>query len=109
MQHRDKIIIQKIISEINVGVQLLGDITLEDFLKDEMLKRAIGMTVINIGELTKNISQETRTEFPFIPWKAISGMRDLAAHKYQTLRMEDVYQTAREDFPQLKEQLENII
>ena len=109
MQHRDKIIIQKIISEINVGVQLLGDITLEDFLKDEMLKRAIEMTVINIGELTKNISQETRTEFPFIPWKAISGMRDLAAHKYQTLRMEDVYQTAREDFPQLKEQLENII
>ena len=109
MQHRDKIIIQKIISEINVGVQLLGDITLEDFLKDEMLKRAIGMTVTNIGELTKNISQETRTEFPFIPWKAISGMRDLAAHKYQTLRMEDVYQTAREDFPQLKEQLENII
>ena len=109
MQHRDKIIIQKIISEINVGVQLLGDITLEDFLKDEMLKRAIGMTVINIGELTKNISQETRTEFPFIPWKAISGMRDLAAHKYQTLRMEDVYQTVREDFPQLKEQLENII
>ena len=109
MQHRDKIIIQKIISEINVGVQLLGDITLEDFLKDEMLKRAIGMTVINIGELTKNISQETRSEFPFIPWKAISGMRDLAAHKYQTLRMEDVYQTARGDFPQLKEQLENII
>ena len=101
MQHRDKIIIQKNISEINVGVQLLGDITLEDFLKDEMLKRAIGMTVINIGELTKNISQETRTEFPFIPWKAISGMRDLAAHKYQTLRMEDVYQSAREDFPQL--------
>lgn len=109
MQHRDKIIIQKIISEIDVGVQLLGDITLEDFLKDEMLKRAIGMTVINIGELTKNISQETRSEFPFIPWKAISGMRDLAAHKYQTLRMEDVYQTARGDFPQLKEQLENII
>ena len=67
------------------------------------------MTVINIGELTKNISQETRVEFPFVPWKAISGMRDLAVHKYQTLRMEDVYQTAKVDFPQLKMQLENII
>jgi len=74
-----------------------------------MLKRAIGMTVINIGELTKNISQETRMKFPSVPWKAISGMRDLAAHKYQTLRMEDVYQTAKVDFPQLKMQLENII
>ncbi|MCD7807070.1 MAG: hypothetical protein LUH19_06990 [Lachnospiraceae bacterium] len=36
-------------------------------------------------------------------------MRDLAAHKYQTLRMEDVYETAREDFPVLKEQLQNIL
>ena len=31
MQYRDKIIIQKIIYEINVGMQLLGDITQEDF------------------------------------------------------------------------------
>jgi len=109
MLHRDEIIINKIISEINVGIQLLGEITQEEFLKNEMLKRAIGMTVINIGELTKNISQETRMKFPSVPWKAISGMRDLAAHKYQTLRMEDVYQTAKVDFPQLKMQLENII
>jgi len=109
MLHRDEIIINKIISEINVGIQLLGEITQEEFLKNEMLKRAIGMTVIKIGELTKNISQETRMKFPSVPWKAISGMRDLAAHKYQTLRMEDVYQTAKVDFPQLKMQLENII
>ena len=109
MLHRDEIIINKIISEINVGIQLLGEITQEEFLKNEMLKRAIGMTVINIGELTKNISQETRVEFSSVPWKAISGMRDLADHKYQTLKMEDVYQTAKVDFPQLKLQLENII
>lgn len=66
------------------------------------------MTVINIGELTKNVSQDTRAEFSHIPWKDISGMRDLAAHKYQTLRMEDVYQTAKYDFPELREQLKKI-
>ena len=31
--------------------------------------------------------------------------RDIAAHKYQTLRMEDVYYTVKQDFPILKEQL----
>lgn len=108
MQHRDKIIIKKIVAEIEVGIKLLSDATLEEFLNNELLKRAIGMTVINIGELTKNVSQETRMAFPSIPWKAVSGMRDLAAHKYQTLRMEDVYQTAKEDFPKLKEQLNTI-
>ena len=41
MLHRDEIIINKIISEINVGIQLLGEITQEELLKNEMLKRAI--------------------------------------------------------------------
>ena len=109
MQHRDKIIIGKIISEINTGTQILGETTLEEFLNNEILKRAVSMTVINIGELTKNISMETRTEHSQIPWKAVAGMRDLAAHKYQTLRMEDIYHTAKEDFPQLKEMLNKIL
>ena len=109
MQHRDKIVLQKIISEIEIGQQMLGNTTLDDFLCDEMLKRAVGMTVINIGELIKNISDEMRTAHPEVPWKAAAGLRDLAAHKYQTLRMEDVYITAKTDFPNLKLQLKDIL
>ena len=109
MQHRDRVIIQKVISEIDIGLDMLGDTALDDFLSDEMMKRAVGMTVINIGELVKNITQETRKEYPQIPWRSIAGMRDLAAHKYQTLRMEDVYQTAKVDFPALKIQLKEIL
>lgn len=45
MQHRDEIIIKKVISEINIGMEMLGETDLESFLKDEMLKRALGMTV----------------------------------------------------------------
>lgn len=74
-----------------------------------MLKRAVGMTVINIGELIKNVSQETRKQYPQIPWRAVAGMRDMAAHKYQMLRMEDGYYTAKEDFPALKADLEMIL
>lgn len=66
------------------------------------------MTVINIGELIKNITPELRSDHPDIPWKAIAGMRDLTAHKYQTLRMEDVYYTVKNDFPNLKERLANL-
>ncbi len=34
---------------------------------------------------------------------------DIAAHKYQTLKMEDVYQTIQLDFPPLKMQLLQIL
>ena len=109
MQRRDKIILQKILSEINIAFEMLGDTKQEAFLSDEKLKRAVGMTVINIGELVKNISDELREEHREVPWKAVAGMRDIAAHKYQTLRMEDVYNTVTMDFPELKEMLLSIL
>ena len=109
MQHRDEMIIRKVISEIEIGIEMLGDAALEEFLSDEKLKRALGMTVINIGELVKNITEETRKAYDQIPWKAVAGMRDMTAHKYQTLRMEDVYVTVKEDFAVLKKQLKEMI
>lgn len=109
MQRRDRIIFEKIINESAVCADMIKDATEEEFLSNEMLKRAVGMTLINIGELVKNITDETRSDHKEIPWKSIAGMRDLTAHKYQTLRMEDVYNTAINDIPEFKNQLENLL
>lgn len=109
MERRDQIILKKVLSEISIAQEMVGDQTLEQFLKNEMLMRAIGMTVINIGELVKNLSENCRRAYPCIPWKAVAGFRDIAAHKYQTLRMEDVYETVQTDFPVLKAQLDEIL
>jgi uncharacterized protein with HEPN domain len=109
MQHRDRVCVLKIIKEIDVGTELIGDATQEAFLQNEMMKRAVSMTVINVGELVKTVTDELRQTYPEVPWKAIAGMRDITAHRYQTLRMEDVYLTATQDLPKLKIQLENIL
>ena len=109
MQRRDLIAIQKMISEMKMGISLLGNTNLVDFLGNELLKRALSMTCINVGELAKVVSDETRQEHNDFPWKAIAGMRDITAHRYQTLKMEDVYTTIREEYPVLCEQLTNII
>lgn len=109
MQHRDQIILQKMISEIDVGLQLMGDTKLADFLNNEMMKRALAMTVVNVGELVKSTTEEIRLKYKEIPWKAIAGMRDITAHKYQTLRMEDVYYTVTGEFIELKKQLNKIL
>ena len=44
-----------------------------------------------------------------LAWKEIAGFRDIAAHKYQTLRMEDVYETAVTDFPDLQQKITRIL
>ena len=109
MQHRDMITIQKVISEMQIGIDMLGTTDLETFLTNEMLNRALGMTAINVGELVKVVTDELRNKYKEFPWKAVAGMRDITAHRYQTLRMEDVYMTVHEEYPVLMQQLQNIL
>ena len=109
MEHRDAVILQKILSEIKIAEDMVGDRSLAEFIGSEMLKRAVCMTVINIGELVKNLSDDCRQAHREIPWKAIVGFRDIAAHKYQTLKMEDVYETVTSDFPVLHNQIKQIL
>ena len=105
MQHRDKIIIEKIISEIDFANKKLNDVSLEAFMKDIDAQHSVGMAVINVGELIKHITDELRRATKHIPWKQAAGFRDIAAHSYYTIKMEDLYKTIKEDFPLLKEQL----
>lgn len=67
------------------------------------------MTLINIGELVKNLTSELKDAHREIPWRAIAGMRDVTAHRYQTLRMEDVYRTCAEDIPDLKRRIQQFL
>lgn len=67
------------------------------------------MTLINIGELVKNITDEFKETFIHIPWKGIAGMRDITAHKYQTLKMGDLWVTLEKDIPNLKIELVKIL
>lgn len=108
MKRRDEIILQKIISEIDFASTFLERVNLEEFLENEVMKRAIGMTSINVGELVKNLSAEFRTNHPQVDWREIAGFRDIVAHKYETLRMTDVYNTIKKDFPELKAEIEKI-
>jgi uncharacterized protein with HEPN domain len=67
------------------------------------------MTLINIGELTKNLTEDLKRANTCVPWRAIAGMRDITAHKYQTLKMGDVWITLVEDIPNVRIQLEGMI
>ena len=109
MTSRDNRLLTKILSEIAVAGQLIEGVTMEDFINDERTARAISMTLINIGELVKNQTPELKEAHTDIPWRAISGMRDITAHKYQTLRKEDVYSTCVDDLPVFEKQLRQLM
>lgn len=109
MQRKDHIVLSKMCNEIDIALEMIGTDTFESFNENEMKKRAVCMTVINIGELVKNLSADFRLSNDHVPWKLIAGFRDIAAHKYGSLRMEDVYATVTNDFPTLKKNANEIL
>jgi len=109
MDRRDRVLLEKIWSETSIIADLVDGYTCETFVEDEKTKRATCMTLINIGELVKLVSDELRQGNPSVPWRSIAGLRDVAAHGYMTLRMEDIWETVSEDVPALKKQIEKLL
>ena len=109
MNIRDRQICDKLLSEVSILKEMMEGVSRDSFLADERTSRAVCMTLINIGELVKNVTDDLRERHKEIPWRAIAGMRDITAHKYQTLRMDDVYNTCVEDIPTFEAQIKALI
>ncbi len=71
-----------------------------------MWQKAVVISLINIGELSKAFTDDYTAAMPEIPWKSIRGFRNIAAHQYGIIDFEDVYKTVMEDIPALKAALE---
>ena len=80
----------------------------EDFLKDEMTQSAVVMQLEVIGQLVKKISPEIKKRID-IPWKEMSGMRDIVAHEYFGLDLPIVWDTATKDVPEAQKKVKKYI
>jgi len=109
MGNRDISVLKKISEEAEIITSMIAGLEYEDFIGDEKTKRAVCMTLINIGEMVKLLSDDVRRMNSSIPWRSIAGLRDVTAHGYQTLRMADIWETITKDIPQLLNQIRKII
>jgi len=61
------------------------------------------------GEAAAKTSPETREEFPDVPWRLASDLRNFLIHNYGHVRVEIVRRTLRNHIPELVEQLKSIL
>ena len=74
----------------------------EAFAQSHVLRDAITLNFIMIGEAVKSLDAELTQQHPHIAWKSIAGFRDILVHQYRRIRLELVWRTAQEDLPSLK-------
>ena len=82
---------------------------LETFLESSLIQLAVSKALENIGEMVKRLPQELLATEPGIPWRDITGLRDIIAHQYLDIDLEAVWSVVRKDLPPLKEAIERII
>lgn len=87
----------------------INDVSFETFINDEDIKEIISFNILQIGELSKNLSSDFLKRYPRVPWKDIKGMRDWVAHGYGTINLEEVWKTATHDIKTLRMYCEEII
>ena len=62
-----------------------------------------------IGEASNHISEETKEKFPEVEWSLMRGMRNFISHVYFGVDLDNIWDTAINDIPKLKSQIEDII
>lgn len=82
MSDKDKILLKYILEESEFLYFNSLKYTYNYFLLYPVLKRAFSRSIEIIGEASKKLSPEFKSENPAINWRAISGMRDKLIHEY---------------------------
>jgi len=98
-----------ILIEINYILDYSKDLSYDEFINDETLKRSFSRSIEIIGEAIKKIPEDIRLKHREIEWRALSGMRDKLIHKYFGVDYELLWDVVINKIPDLKPKIEKII
>jgi uncharacterized protein with HEPN domain len=85
------------------------DLSKDEFLNDETLKRAVVRSLEIIGEATKKIPGDFKVKWSSIEWKNMAGMRDRLIHNYIGVNYSIVWDVVKTKIPKLASQIKEVI
>ena len=106
---RDKEFLLDILEAARLAIKYTSGKSKNDFLKDIQCQDAVVRRLEVIGEAAKRVSDESRKKIPSLPWKAMTSMRNIMIHEYDDVDFNIVWDTVRNDLPNLVTELEKFL
>lgn len=110
IEERDYAYVQRMIEycdKLEAAKERFGD-SYDAYINDSDYRDVVCMNIFQIGELANQISDETQEKVGDIPWEKMYGIRNIIAHAYIQVDDRIMWETIKEDIPQLKKQLETL-
>jgi uncharacterized protein with HEPN domain len=103
------IYLHDILTAIDAIEGFVGNMTFEEFCRDDKTVSAVIRKLEIIGEATKNIPDDIRKKHDHIPWREMAGMRDKLIHFYFGVNHNLVWKTLASRLPELKDEIRKIL
>lgn len=92
-----------------IGSELIADETRESLDTDVKLMLALTKAVEIVGEAANQVSDETRSHLPQLPWRAMIGMRHILVHEYFAVDLDLLWSTVFTYLPLLAATIEAVL
>lgn len=79
------------------------------FQEDEKLQSAVLHQLLIVGEAASKTSEECRAKYPDLPWKEMTGLRNILIHEYFRVDLNRIWKILQENLPALVKRLEAIV
>lgn len=109
MQNKEYESLKKMIEYIEKSLKYTEGYTREKFENDTKTVDATVFNISQIGELVKNISEETQNKYNNIEWKMIRGLRNRIIHDYEGINLRSIWYILEHDILDLENQIKEII
>lgn len=106
---RDDASLQDIYNSGQTVIKFAESLNREDLDLNESNTAGIVLHIMIIGEATKRLSPELRSQHPELPWQQMAGMRDIIAHQYDKIDFDLMWDIIETSIPDMLKKVEPLL
>ena len=105
----EKLYLFDIVEASKAIIRFCEPVSEDEFLLDELRQSAVLQKLIIIGEAASRLSTNFKEKHNSIEWEDIVGFRNIAVHEYFAVLWQIVWNTAKQDIPDLLDKVQDIL